>query len=514
MSKIARASLTVTFFTLGGMALSFLSNVVIAAAFGARADMDVFLAATTLPFFITNILAGSLNYTFIPVFSRFREEAPAETWKMVSTFINLNALAALAACLAASFFAYPIMQAIAPGFSPEKLARSAELLRWLLPVIVFTVVNELMASVYYSNHKFAVPSLNKIISPALTMVYVLLFHASMSTKSIALAMLTASALQTLILAAGFLRDKEFRYYPSLDFRHEGVRETLTLMLPLVAGMLVYQAPPLFDRYFLSGLGEGSISHVGYASKLMGVISAVVTSGISVTIFPRMAHYASRGETGHLVGVMSKGMRMLMFLSAPFIVGLAVLGKPIVQLAFERGRFFPSDTTAVCAALSVYLISLLATSSGTVVAQGYYVLRENVKISAMSATMVPIYVGLCALLIKPLGYLAIPAAFALDRCIQTVLELWVLTKQLPGVQRGLAAYAVKIILVAGAACVPFYPLLLTGSVWPRALAFPLAFGGYFALAVIFKVTEAGMIRQMLRDRFGRLLKEPAEKTVQF
>ena len=508
MSKIAHSALTVTFFTLGGIALSFLSNVVIAASFGAGADMDMFLAATTLPLFITTILSSSLNFTFIPVFAKYREKDIDGTWKLVSSFINLSALATAAVCLAGMVFAHPIMHAIVPGFGPEKLARSAELLRWLLPVIIFTAVNELMASVYYSNNRFVAPSLNKIISPAITVAYVFFFHASMSTKSIALAMLTASAVQTLILAYGFLRNPEFHYSPSLDFRNEGVKETLKLILPLVVGMLIYRTPPIFDRFFLSSLGEGSISHIGYASKLLGVVYTVVTSGISATIFPRMAHYASRGELGHLTGVMSKGIRMLIFLSMPFIIGLAMLGRPLVEITFQRGRFGPADTTAVCAALSIYMISLLTTSTGTVVSQGYYALRENLKISLMSSAMVPVYIAACALMIKPLGYLAIPAAFALDCSIQTTLGLVVLARKLPGLPRGLASYTAKTALAAAGACALFYPLLLSGWLWSRALAFPLALAGYLAVAVVFKVTEAGLIRQMLSDRFGRFLKIPA------
>lgn len=507
MSKIAKSSFTVTVFTLLGLGLSFLSNVVIAAAFGAGRDMDVFLAATAFPLFITNILSGSLNFTFIPVFAEHKAKDPSETWKMVSSFINLSALAALAACLVGMLFARPIMGLIAPGFTPDELARSAELLRWLLPVMIFTAINELTASVYYSNHRFVIPSLNKIIAPVITMAYVLLFRHTLSTKSIALAMLTASFIQTSLLTLGFLKDREFRYFPSFSLRHEGVRETLRLLFPLIAGMLVYRAAPLFDQFFLSRLGEGGISHVGYASKLLAVIVTVVITGISTAIFPRMAAYAAKNELDHLKAVIGKGIRMLTFLAVPFIVILAVFGKPVIGLLFQRGHFYPSDTAAVHAALILYLLSLPVTAAlGPMVAQGFYVLRKNKQIAAIGVAGVPVYIALCWLLIKPLDYLAVPAAYTLDCIFQTILSTAVLSRTLPGVARGFLGYTARAGIIAAAACAVFYPVMRAGAGAPaKVIAAGAAFAGYFALAALFRVEEARLIRELLAGKFGRLFR---------
>jgi putative peptidoglycan lipid II flippase len=409
--SIARSSIIVTAFTIFGLGLVLLSQMVIAMSFGARADMDIFLAATTLPLFINSILSSALNFTFIPVFAEYRLSGPQESWKVISSFMNLSLIVTVVLCFTGMAMAENITRILVPGFTRDQVAHTADLLRWLLPLIVFTAMNELMASVYYSDNRFVVPSLNKVISPIITMIYVLLFHETLNTKSLALAMLTAALLQTTILAAGFLIRRDFHYSLLLDHRHPGVKKIVKLMIPLLSGMFVYRSVPVFDRYFLSGLPEGSISHIGYAMKLISVIPTVIVSGISISIFPVMARYAARDNIQELKALISKGLRMLLFMSIPIAIGLGFFGKPLIKLLFERGAFVASDTFSVYSAFSIYIVALPAMVIGTVVGQGYYVLKDTKTVALIGVGEMILYVFLCYALLNSFGYLSIPIALA-------------------------------------------------------------------------------------------------------
>lgn len=409
--NIVRSSIIVSVFTIFGLGLGLLSNMVVAMKFGARTDMDIFLAATTVPLFIISIISGALNFTFIPVFAEYRARGQVEAWKVVSSFINLSLIVSIVLCIAGMVMAEHVTRTIVPGFTRDQVVRTAALLRWLLPLIVFTVINELMASVYYSDNRFVVPSLNKVISPIITTVYVILFHDSISTNSLALAMLTAAFLQTTLLATGFLKRQDYHYSLSLEYRHPGVRKILKLMIPLISGMIVYRAVPVFDRYFLSVLPAGSISHIDYAMKLITLIPAVIVSGITISIFPEMAKYAAENNIHELKSLISKGLRMLFFLSVPVAIFLGIFGKPVVRLVFERGAFVASDTSAVYHAFTLYIMALPAMAIGAVIGQGYYVLKDTVTVSVIGVGEMVIYVLFCYSLLHLLGYLAIPIAYA-------------------------------------------------------------------------------------------------------
>jgi len=394
------------------MGLAFLSNVVIAAKFGAGGEMDVYLAATTVPLFITSILSGALNFTFIPVFAEYRAKDPGEIWTVVSSFVNLNVAVTTVLCVSGIILAYPLVKVLTPGFTEPKLIRSAEMLQWLFPIIIFTAVNELMASVYYSNQRFVIPSLNKITSPLITIAFVMLFYNIMSTKSIVLAMLTATIVQTILLAIGFFRTKDFRYSFVFDYSHPGVIKILKLMTPLILGMLIYRTLPIIDRFFLSQLSEGSISHIGYAWKLVSAIPPVIATGISISIFPLMSRYAAENDYDALRQIMSKGIRMLFFMSIPFVFLLGAYGNAVIQLFFERGAFTSADTSAVYYAFSIYLLALPAMVIGSIIGQGYYVLQDTVTPAVLGIVEIIIYFLICLFLIGRFGFLTIPIAYTI------------------------------------------------------------------------------------------------------
>jgi len=423
--SIARTSIIVTIFVILGVVLAFLSNMVIAMKFGARVDMDVFLAATTLPLFITSILSSSLSFTFIPIFAEYRMTDPTEGWTVVSSFINLSFVVTAGICIVGIVFSEQITRILVPGFTQSQVTQASALLSWLMPLIIFTAVNELVASVYYSDNRFVVPSLNKVISPIVTMIYVFLFHETLSTKSLALAMLTAAFLQTVILVVGFLKRQDYHFSFSINFKHPGVLKILNLMTPLVLGMIIYRAVPVFDRYFLSELPVGSISHIGYAMKLISALPTVIVSGISVSIFPIMARYASEGKVSEVKHLMSKGLRMLFFMSLPIAIFFGVFGKMLVKLLFERGAFTPSDTLAVYYAFAIYIIALPSMVIGTLLGQGYYILKDTVTTAVVGVGEMVFYVFLCYSLLQFLGFLAIPTALAAQFNIGAFLSALIL-----------------------------------------------------------------------------------------
>lgn len=500
MSQIARSSLIVTIFTVLGMGLAFFSQIVIAAKFGAGKDMDVFLAATTLPLFITSILSGALTFTFIPVFAEYRAKDPTEIWKVVSSFINLNTVVAVFFCILGIVLAYPIMKALTPGFTEEKLVRSAELLQWLFPIIIFTVINELMASVYYSNQRFVIPSLGKIISPILTIAYVLLFHKFLSTKSIVLAMLTAAFIQTGLLTIGFLRTHDFHYSFMFDYKHAGVLKILKLMTPLVLGMIIYRALPIVDRFFLSKLPEGSISHVGYAMQLTSAIPPIIVSGISISIFPVMSTYAAGKDWAGLKEIMTNGIRMVFFLSIPVVVLLGAYGRPIIQLFLERGAFTPVDTTAVYYAFAIYLLALPASVIGSIVSQGFYVLQENQTIAIIGVIMMVLYIVLCLTLMQFLTYLAIPAAYAIYHNCAILTTTNVLKRKIGKIMRlPIMPFLLKSTLAALISAFLIYPVIKFSreNIFAMNMLCVGGFSIYFLISkFIFHLEESNLIWQAI------------------
>ena len=74
---------------------------------------------------------------------------------------------------------------------------------------------------------------------------------------------------------------------------------------------------------------------------------------------RYADAAAAGDQVALARHVTDGLRLVMFLCVPAMVGLIVDAEAVIRLIYQHGRFAPRDTTATATALDLYVIGLPA-----------------------------------------------------------------------------------------------------------------------------------------------------------
>jgi putative peptidoglycan lipid II flippase len=100
-----------------------------------------------------------------------------------------------------------------------------------------------------------------------------------------------------------------------------------------------------------------------------------------------------GRTGiRMRETLQRGLRMVLFLTVPSTVGLALLGVPIVRLIYEHGKFSHHATIETARALSGYAIGLVAYAAIKVVAPAFYALGRTrvpliASVSAVAANLI-------------------------------------------------------------------------------------------------------------------------------
>jgi len=214
------------------------------------------------------------------------------------------------------------------------------------------------------------------------------------------------------LAVGVLRNEEFHYSLTLKFSNKGVIKIFGLMLPLVLGMLFYKIVPLFDRWLASGLPEGSISILGYSTKLVNILQSITTTGVSVSLFPLMSGLAARNDYLMLKEKMGKGIKILLYVTIPMSILLGVDGKSAIPLLFERGAFGKLTSENTFNVFSIYMIALPATAIGTIIGQGYYIFQDSVTPVIVGILETIFYIAVSLVLVRMIGLLAIPSSCAI------------------------------------------------------------------------------------------------------
>ena len=375
MAALLRPTLTITLLTVIGQAVGFLTQVVIAASFGARADMDAFLAASTLPQYVISVLVSALGFVFIPVFVEYsasgRED---EAWDVASGVLMTCATVLGVLTLGGVAFARPLLRLTTPGLTSASLDIAVRVAWVTWPTIVLTGLASLLTGIYHARSRFGWPAGVPVLGAIVNLGLVAWLARPWGVIGVAVAATASLALQVALLVPIAARGRRFRAH--VDWAHPGVQRVFHLLVPLVLAGLFTRWTPIIDRYLASGIAEGAISHLGYAFRLVTLLVGLMSTGIATTAFPRMALNSSEGDLAGLRETMSTALRLMWMAVAPAMAIGAVIALPLVATLFERGAFRHADTGAVAMLLRIYLLSLVASSLSGVTARAFYALKDT------------------------------------------------------------------------------------------------------------------------------------------
>ena len=406
-----RSTLVVTGFTVLSQMVSFLVWAVSAALFGTNVQMDAFLAAVTLPQYVTAVLLNALAFVLVPVFVQYRSDGrEAEAWRVVSAVITLCVITLGGLALVGVVFAEELLHLTIPGLGPDALQLAARMAVITWPIIVPAGVFSLLAGIYNAHGRFGWPAAAPVLGGVANLVLLWLLVPSQGVVGLAIATTGGTLLQAGLLAPIVLGAGRFR--PALDWSHPGVREVLRLLAPLIISGVAVRWTPVVDRFLASRLPEGAIARLGYAFILVTVLARALSTGLATVIFPQMAVDAGSADREALRRRISIGLRGMWLTVAPFAAIGVVLALPATAVIFERGRFGVTDTTAVSGLLRIYLVALLGMCLGNITARGFYVLRETRTLAILGIAEAIAYVGYTSLLAWRFGAAGIAVGYVL------------------------------------------------------------------------------------------------------
>ena len=399
--RLLGPTIIVTLLTLASQGLGFLTQVVIAAAFGARADMDAFLAANTLPQYIIAILMSALSFVFIPVFIEYISTGrETEAWQIASIVTTLCMLVLGGIASIGMLFAGSLLRLTTPGLSPNslRLANQVALITW--PTVVITGLASLLTGIYQAKGRFGWPAAVPVIGSLVNLVLVVVLARPLGIIGLAFAASMNILLQAFLLSSILFGGARFHLVIKWD--HPGVHQVLSLLWPLMFSGLLIRATPLVDRYLASGLGEGTISHLGYALKILGLLAMLISTGLTTVLFPRMAANMVERDMTHMRNTVSQGLRIMWLAVAPTICLGIVLALPAIKVLFQRGQFNISDAEEVAGLLQIYIVALVGMCLGNITGRGLYALKETRIVALISSFEAIGYVLYTPLLTRLLG----------------------------------------------------------------------------------------------------------------
>ncbi|SHJ68621.1 murein biosynthesis integral membrane protein MurJ [Desulfofundulus thermosubterraneus] len=453
-NNIARATAVIAVFTLLSKILGFVREMALAYVFGASAATDAYLVAYTVPNVIFAVLGGALTVTAVPLFASYATAGKRdEAWRLFAVFSTLLSAVLLAVVLAGVPLARQIVWLVAPGL-PEGTARlAAVLLAVMLPGVLFLSLANLFYGLLNANHIFGPPALGPVVTNVFIIASILA-GLRFGIAAVAVGTLLGN-IAAMVLQLPYLRRAGFPFRPALEFHHPGLKQAFGLMFPVMIGTGIGQVYLIIDRVLASGLPEGSISALNYASKLILLPQGVIVMALGTAIFPALSNKAASGDDTGFSLTLLRAVKTVLLVALPAGVGLAALREPVVRLLFARGAFDERDAAMTVFALLCFSFGLAGQCLGPVLTRGFYALQD---------TATPVKVGVCTvglnlvfslLLIRPLAHGGLALANSLAATFNVVVLFYLLARKVPGfgVKKALffaAGTAVASLLAGGAA----------------------------------------------------------------
>jgi len=341
-------------------------------------------------------------------------------------------------------------------------------------------------------------------------------------SALAIGLVVGAALQVLLQLPA-LRDVEIRL--TLKLAHPSLRQILRLYLPVVLSLGVASVGILIDRNLASRTGELSISWMAFATRLIQFPLGLISMAISTAILPTLARLAAQEESASAQpfqdnqpfrATLASGLRLVLVLVIPSVIGLLVLARPLVALLFQHGEFGPYDTTQTTMALRLYLIGLLPAAIDQPLIFAFYARKDTWRPAMVGVLGVLFYLFVALPTYRALGMAGLILANGAQLTGHAAV-MWALLRRHIGPLRdfGLGRTTLRALLAAAAMGGVVYGATLGVQRWiPLAgrtgWALTVLIGGslglsvYLALCTLLRVSEIQTVLDLVRRIVRRLL----------
>ena len=395
-------------------------------------NLDAYYAAFRIPDFLYTILIlGSVSAAFIPIFTQYKKENNfKDAWEFSSVMLNVLFLAVASISFIAFLFAPQVTKMVAAGFEPESFALTVKLMRiMLLSPLIFTL-SAIFISLQDCFKTFFYRSLAPIFYNLGIIFAILYFGAKFGVVGVTWGVILGAMLNLLIQIPALFQIG-YKHVWSFDFKRPDVRKALTLMVPRVMALGMYQISQIFYTYVASFLATGSITILYFANNLYSLPLAVIAVSFSITSFATFSELATEPTTEPFTDEMGRVIQQVLFLVFPATIGVLMLRNEIIDTVLLSGKFTAHDAALTGQVLVIMIVSLFTHSLILLLTRGFYA-YHNTKLP-FYASLVGALVGAAFgyLLAIPFGYGVLGIAFAISLSnILVFLVLYVfLQKQL-------------------------------------------------------------------------------------
>lgn len=460
--NLLKTAATISGLTLLSRITGLVRETLTAAYFGAGSQTDAFFVAFRLPNLLRRLFAeGAFSQAFVPVLGKVKtEEGEAQALQLARRCALLMTAVLALVSLIAIIGAPVLVWMMSGGFGGDQQTfdLSVMLTRWMFPYILMISLVALASGVLNTWSKFKAPAFAPVLLNLSFIGAAILLSPYLDEPIWALAIaIIAGGLAQLGLMAVALRrilssvhdDAKNRHCEPAEggpgnpgqrvnnlndwsiraaWRDPAVRRILTLMVPATLAVSVAQISLIINTHIAARLQVGSVSWLSFADRLMEFPTALLGVALGTVLLPSLTKASSERNQEEVSRLIDWGLRVVVILSVPAAVGLAVLSVPLTAVLFHYGQFDHQDLTMTAQAMVGYAVGLVGLIAIKVLAPGFYA-QQEVKTPVKIAIFALVLTQLLNLVFVPMfAHAGLALATSLAACANAALLYWGLRRK--------------------------------------------------------------------------------------
>lgn len=408
--------------------VAFARELILAYFYGASYITDAYLISLIIPQTLVAFLGAAIGSIYIPMYRNIEYKISIRRAdEFTSNILNfLFLICTLIVLLVYTFTPY-FIKIFAIGFTGQTFELAIKFTRISIIAIYFSIILNLIGNYLQVKNKFGAFG---IISLPLNIIIIIsiLLSVKYNLYILSIGSVVGAILQLLLILPS-IKKAGFQYSFNLNKKDIYIKKFISLSIPVILGVSVYQINTIVGQAIASQVVEGGISALSYASRVNALVFGLFAVPVATVMYPMISKMSAENKIKELKEIVSKAFISVMLLVLPATLGSMVLAEPIVRLLFGRGVFDNQDIHMTASALFFYSLGMIGVSLREILYRTYYSFQDTRTplINAVIAMVLNIILSI--ILSKQMGIAGIALANSVTSILCAILLFVNLRKKL-------------------------------------------------------------------------------------
>lgn len=505
-NKIFKAAFLVMIIGILSRFLGLFRDILVGYQFGVSIYTDAYKAAVSVPETIFTIVGLAISTVFIPMLSKVKyEKSKDEMFKFSNNIISILLVISIIVFSLGFLFTDKIVGFMFDGFTKDKFILTVFLTRITLFNLLFLSINACYTAMLQVCEDFVIPSILGMFFNAPMIIYLLFFN-DINIIGLTIANVIGNFLRV-VVQVPVLYKHGYKFKLFINIKDERIKKILMLIIPVIIGSGANSLNMIVDMKVASSLGDGAVSALDFAQKIIVFANTAITTSIVSVMYPIMANKLNEGDNEGFSIYLKKSISIIALLLVPISIGFILLNKELISAFYERGKFNDIAVGITSSAFLGYSLVLPFTGIRDILNSSLFSMQKT-KVTTINGVIgVVVNIILSISLSKIFGIFGVALASTIASMITAIL-LFISTRKFVG-NFNVIPIIIKLLKILLSAIIMFFVLVmlnnilvLNNSILTILFNFIIGVIVYFIVCKILKIEELNEAIYMIRNKVSK------------